>query len=62
MILPVTEGEVPDGALLFPHVLYYIEMCIYIYIYVLPVSLPLTDRELPDVALYSAFLIQCTVI
>lgn len=41
---------------------YIILRCVYIYIYVLPVSLPLTDRELPDVALYSAFLIQCTVI
>lgn len=41
---------------------YIILRCVYIYIYVLPVSLPLTDRELPDVALYSAFLIQCNVI
>lgn len=32
-----------------------------VYVYVLPVILPLTDRELPDVELYSAFLIQCTI-
>lgn len=40
---------------------YIILRCVCVYIYVLPVSLPLTDRELPDDALYSAFLIQCTI-